>query len=86
MERVERGVMWRECGAQGKLKNRPRVFWGLCICARTWWEPTPLAILFYVGPHHGNMVPNLDTMVCALRDQCLNNAGLPMWSCLNHDH
>jgi len=49
--------MWRECGVGGKLKGRPRVFWGLCICARTWWEPIPLAILFYVGPPHGNMVP-----------------------------
>lgn len=54
MERVERGEGC--CGAQGKLKDRPRVFWGLCICARTWWEPNPLAILFYVGPPHGNMV------------------------------
>jgi len=45
------------CGVGGKFKDRPRVFWGLCICARTWWEPTPLAILFYVGPPQGNMVP-----------------------------
>ena len=55
MERVERGEGC--CGAQGKLKDRQRVFWGLCICARTWWEPNPLAILFYVAPPHGNMVP-----------------------------
>jgi hypothetical protein len=26
------GVMWR-VGA----KDRPRVFWGMCMCARTWW-------------------------------------------------
>lgn len=25
------------CGA----KDIPRVFWGLCICVRTWWEPKP---------------------------------------------
>ena len=45
-------VMW-SVGA----KDRPRVFWGMCMCARTWWEPRPLGLLFLVGPPNDNMDP-----------------------------
>lgn len=58
-ERVQFEFMW-SVGAKG----RPRVFWGKCICVRTWWEPSPQASLFSVGPPNGN--PNMDPISLSL--------------------
>ena len=51
-ERERSWLMW-SVGA----KDRPRVFWGLCLCVRTLWEPRPLGLLFCVGPPIDNMDP-----------------------------
>lgn len=45
-----RGFMW-SVGAKGS----PRVFWGMCICVRTWWEPNHWSSLFYVSSPNANV-------------------------------
>lgn len=52
-EREGERVSHVACGSKGQTTG----VLGYVYVARTWWEPSPLGLLFYVGPPIDNMDP-----------------------------